>query len=43
MKLNVKAKPFSYELEIEDKTIQNIMMIVCGTLAVRTALKKVGR
>lgn len=39
MEIKVNAKPFNYQLEISDKLIQNVFLIVGGTIVLKRALK----
>lgn len=38
MKLTITAKPFRYELDFSEKTIQNTALIICGTILTKTVL-----
>ncbi|BCA85642.1 hypothetical protein EsVE80_11650 [Enterococcus saigonensis] len=39
MQVEVKNKDFHYQLTIERKTIQDVSMIVCGTILITNLIK----
>ncbi|WP_095006710.1 hypothetical protein [Enterococcus canintestini] len=39
MKVQVKNKNFHYQLDLSDKLIQTVTLIVCGTLVIKKIIK----
>ncbi|MBO0449980.1 hypothetical protein JZO76_10650 [Enterococcus sp. MJM12] len=39
MKVEVKNKDFHYQLTFERKTIENVTLIVCGTILLKKLIK----
>lgn len=39
MEIKVNAKPFNYQLNVSDKLIQNVFLIVGGTIILKQVIK----